>query len=150
MSASQICRLIVLLVAATAVLSIAFAGCGNTRVGGPCLYTYTYGNAIIHYVSDPGPLDSANALTRLEVRFDFHPDDPNARDRYQFPHNDDFNRRFTLHNGYDPCYLWLEAAGVTDSSTHRCARMEIVGGTCSPVVFEFTALDLASAYDSCR
>lgn len=93
------------------------------------------------------PCDSS-----VNIVYDFAPDDADAPDQYLFPGQPDTGRTFSIgftSMSQSPPLEWTEREGLTAGSEHTCIRMEIVEGTCSPVLFEFPDLDDSDISDFC-
>jgi len=107
--------------------------------GGPCEYVDIEGVATITSISDP---DSEG---RVEVLFDFTPDDPAAAETYLFPDWPDTDRHLTVGSGQNPTQEWIQEQGITVGGTLVCVRKEIITGTCTPVIFSFPELETPGA-----
>ncbi len=80
----------------------------------------------------------------VEVVFDFTPANPDdANDAT------DKNRTLTVGDGKNPSLNYVLSKGLTIGSTHPCTRQIEVSGTCTPVAFTFTAVDLSDDAASC-
>ncbi|MEW5735680.1 MAG: hypothetical protein AB1921_12550 [Thermodesulfobacteriota bacterium] len=126
------------------------AGCAqrSVYVGGPCEYADVAGKAVITAVGAPDP-DEANCADKPRVvLFDFTPDDKRARNR--FPNWGETGQRLTVAGGKNPPLEWLKANGVRLGAELICIRREILKGTCTPVIYDFPALDMTAAAKACR
>ena len=118
--------------------------------GGHCEYAEIPGTATIISMGPPTGAVANCGNDPVEVRFDFTPNDANARDAYRCPHSSDNNRQLLVGEGKNPPRSYMESKGITVGSTHKCIRMEITEGTCTPVLFEFSKIDLSDYGDYCR
>jgi hypothetical protein len=131
--------------------SLLLASCTEDSPGGPCEYAGYPGTATIVSVT-PDISAGRPCSSSVNIVYDFTPDDPDARDRYLFPARPDTGRIFRVGTSVlddSPPLQWTEREGLTAGSEHPCIRLEIVKGTCNPVVFEFTGLDDSDIYDYC-
>ena len=117
-------------------------------VGGPCEYDEIHGTATITWTGDP-VIDADNCKNAIEIKFTFTPDDPSARNHYRFPDWSDENQRFTVGGGKNPPKNWAVSRGLMKGSSHECVRLEIINGTCTPVIFSFPDIDLRGWEDEC-
>ena len=123
-------------------------GCAE-QVGGPCTYVDFPGTCTITFVGPP-EADASNCSNNpVQVRFDFIPADPGAREDYRFPNMADERQLLTVAGGANPPRAWVEAEGLTEGTRHACVRREITRGTCTPVLFEFTEVDTEAAAGQC-
>ncbi len=118
-------------------------------VGGPCEYNEIIGTAVITSIvdADPGNYNCDN--DPVEVIFNFTPDNPDAGDGYRFPDTSDTNQTLTIGGGMNPPEEYMTIKGITAGSSHACIRKEITSGTCTPVIFEFSAIDLTDYAEYC-
>ena len=128
--------------------AILVAGCDGDFDGGSCSYVEYPGSAIIVSV------EQDTSRMRLcengaTIRFTFQPADASASGRYHFPNWPDTNRTFLVGSGGSPPLNWAISQGLVVGSQHRCVRMEITGGTCTPVIFKFPGKDYSAWGDSC-
>ena len=96
-----------------------------------CEYVDIAGVATVTYVSG---LDSNG---RVEVKFDFVPDDATATYNYLFPDWPDTDQYLTVDGGENPTQEWVDEQEIEEGSKHTCVRSERTSGTCTPVVFSF-------------
>ncbi len=82
-----------------------------------------------------------NLPDAVEVVFDFEPDEPGVRGRYQFPEVDDAGQRLTVGSGANPPRRWAAQMGLRPGSRHRCVRRELLRGVSTPVIFDFPEID---------
>jgi len=132
------------------VLSAALAGCSSDPItpGGPCFYTNFPGTATIRTVT-PDTSSDRNCDNAVIIIFDFAPDDSTAVDRYRFPAWPDTGRTFDLISVGSIPDSWVDKEGMTPGSEHQCVRQEIRRGTCSPLIFEFSDVDVSDWPDYC-
>ena len=109
--------------------------------GGPCTYQNIPGTATVVSVSDADPNDYNCTNDPVEVLFDFVPQDP-SRDAF-------LDRHFMVANGANPPRDWAMQQGLTEGSQHPCILKEIVTGTCSPYIFDFTDINEEDGAQHC-
>jgi hypothetical protein len=118
-------------------------------VGGPCQYHEITGTARIVDIRTPEPGQYSCRQDPVQVIFEFTPDDPGAAGRYRQPGVPDAGRRLTLVGGANPPRAWVRIENLSVGSTHRCVRMELTEGACTPVMFLFPEIDYAAASRLC-
>ena len=123
--------------------------CTPLWTGGPCKYVETPGVAIIAAIEEPLPDEYNCPNNPVKVVFDFVPDDPDAAADYRYPDRSDSGNRLTVSGGANPSSEWVQAEGLVVESAYPAVRKEIVRGTCTPVIFEFTELDYEAGSDMC-
>lgn len=134
-----------------AVLCVAassLVGCRDPRIGGPCRYAETPGKARITSVSG-APSGSYSCQNAVLVVFTFTADDPSAPARYRYPEWPDREQQFTVGAGMNPPRAWADLRGLVEGSEHRCSRLEMTAGACTPVLFVFSEVDLEGWEDGC-
>jgi hypothetical protein len=113
-------------------------------VGGSCTYTSVTGTATIVSLNTASTNSNNCNNNPVEVVFDFTPANPaDANDAT------DKNRTLTVGDGKNPPFNYVLSKGLTIGSTHPCIRQIEVSGTCSPVIFTFTDVDLSDYAASC-
>lgn len=122
-----------------AVIIVTF-GCLDPLIDGRCKYVDIPGTVVVISVTDADASANNCPNDPVEVRFNFTPDDPAARDLYIYGDVTDTNRRLTVFDGKNPPRHWVVDQGLTEGSTHRCIRHEAIEGTCTPVIFDFPDL----------
>ncbi len=129
------------------IFAFLFSSCSSQNdnpLGGPCTYTSTSGTATIVSLNS-APNTSLNCNNNpVVVVFNFtssNPADANA--------STDNNQVLTVGEGYNPPLAYVLGKGLTIGSTHPCIRMNETSGTCVPVVFKFTDVDLSDYATSC-
>lgn len=116
--------------------------------GGPCRRIAYPGSAVITSV-EPSTDPMRTCLNAVEVRFTFIPADPSAPSRYLLPLWRDANRGFVVGSGTPPPLNWAVSQGLVVGSEHRCERLEITRGSCTPVMYRFPDIDYTHWADSC-
>ncbi len=112
--------------------------------GGPCTYTSTTGTATIVSLNSASTSNNNCNNNPVEVVFYFTPNNPaDANDAI------DKNRVLTVGDGKNPPLNYVLGKGLTIGSTHPCTRQIEVSGTCSPIIFTFTDVDLSDYAASC-
>ena len=117
--------------------------------GGPCSYIKYPGSALIVSVA----ADTSRMRTcenAAVILFTFHPTDSSATNSYRFPAWPDTNCAFLVGSGCTPPLNWAISQGLVVGSEHRCARWEIIEGTCTPVIYKFSDIDYSAWGDSCE
>ncbi len=113
-------------------------------IGGPCTYTSTTGTATIVSLNTASITSNNCNNNPVVVVFDFTPANPaDANDAT------DKNRTLTVGDGKNPPLDYVLNKGLTVGSTHPCTRQTEVSGTCTPVTFTFTDVDLSDYATSC-
>jgi hypothetical protein len=116
----------------------------NSLVGGPCTYISTQGTATINSLNSASTNSNNCNNNPVVVVFDFTPDNPaNANDAT------DKNRVLTVGDGKNPPLNYVLNKGLTIGSTHPCTRQNITNGACTPIIFNFTDVDLSDYVASC-
>jgi len=113
-------------------------------IGGSCTYMSTTGTATI--VSLNGASTGSNNCNNnpVEVVFDFTPANPADANTAT-----DTNRVLTVGDGKNPPLNYVLSKGLTVGSTHPCTRQIEISGSCTPVVFTFTDVNLSDYAASC-
>ena len=120
-----------------------FAACGPAqinRVGGPCTYTKIPGTITIDSI-EPAPENESNCKDAVKIRFTFTPTDGTARRHYAYPGWSDRDRVFRVGGGTNPNRDWVKDKGIRVGNRYDATRNEILSGTCTPVLFQFTSID---------
>lgn len=123
--------------------------CGPMIVGGPCKYDQIPGVAVVVSIEEQPASEGGGCSNPVRVVFNFVPDDPDATAGYRFPERSDDGHHLTVSGGFDPPSEWVQAEGLVVGSAYPAVRKEIVRGTCTPVIFEFTELDYEAGSDMC-
>ena len=127
-----------------AFLFISCSSRSSDPTGGPCTYTSTTGTATIVSLNSASTNSNNCNNNPVEVVFNFTPANPaDANDAT------DKNRVLTVGDGKNPPLNYVLSKGLTIGSIHPCTRQIEVSGTCSPVVFIFTNVDLSDYSASC-
>jgi hypothetical protein len=77
----------------------------------------------------------------VTVVFNFTPDNPSDATG--------IDRVLTVGDGKHPPLDYVLSKGLTVGSTHPCTRQIIASGTCPPVIYTFTYVDLSDYAASC-
>jgi hypothetical protein len=115
-------------------------------VGGPCQYKSYPGRAEIVSVRkvEAGQVQGALPYEPFEVKFSFRADgkveEPHARVESK-------EHLLTLINSFYPGPKFLQKYGIKVGQVFDCNLMVILQGTCTPVVFEFPAIDLGDYFE---
>jgi hypothetical protein len=115
----------------------------------PCEYVDTPGTAEIVSLNRPSQSEHSCAIDPVAVVFNFVPDDPAAVAQYGVAWWPDTGQLLTLADGANPPTQWVIDEGLLPGTAHRCARREIKGGACVPVLFEFSDIDYAKGVEMC-
>jgi len=118
-------------------------------VGGLCEYKEIMGTAVISSIADANSDDLNCDNEPVEVLFNFMPDDLNAKDDYLFPNISDSNQKIKLGEGLNPSKDYMNIKGIIKGTSHKCIRKEIVKGTCTPVLYEFSQIDFSDYGEYC-
>ena len=130
----------------------AATSCSNDTshlIGGLCKYNTISGVATIVSIGEPDPNEYNCANNPVKVIFDFAPEEPNAEESYSYPEWSDTGNSLTISDGANPPGSWVQDEGLIVGSEHPCLRKEIVSGTCTPVIFEFTDINYAEGIAKC-
>jgi len=100
-------------------------------VGGPCQYKSYPGRAAIISVK--------KAVDGCEIRFSFAPDEPIEEEWVQAEGNEHL---LLLANSRFPGPRFLEKYGIEPGTCFECHMKIITKGTCTPVLFDFSTIDL--------
>lgn len=111
------------------------------QAGQNCQYKKIAGKAKIISISS-APTDEINCpLNPKKVIFSFTPDDTSARNNYLFKSWSDTST-LMINAGTNPSQYFLDSLNISIGSEFICNRQEISQGTCTPVIFEFTTINL--------
>lgn len=121
----------------------------SQAVGGPCSYAKIPGVITITAI-EPAPGDENNCKDAVKVFFTFTPTDPAAGKKYAFPNWSDEKQVFTVGGGANPNRDWVKSKGMTVGAKFDASRNEILSGTCTPVIFEFTSIDVSDFTQNCH
>jgi hypothetical protein len=115
-------------------------------VGGPCQYKSYPGRAEIVSVRkvERGPVQGGPLYDPFEVKFSFRCDG-----KIEEPHAQVEGKEhlLTLINSYYPGAKFLQKYGIEVSRVFDCNLMVIQQGTCTPVIFDFPAIDLGDYFE---
>jgi hypothetical protein len=115
-------------------------------VGGPCQYKSYPGRAEIISVRkiEPGPVLGAPPYEPFEVKFSFRSDG-----KIEEPHAQVEGKEhlLTLTNSFYPGTRFLQKYGIKVGQVFDCNLMVIQQGTCTPVIFDFPAMDLGDYFE---
>lgn len=123
------------------------ASAQNIRVGGPCAYSDYPGTATIISVGalpkdDATQPDSTSRHCR--VQFTFSPTQPIAHRLYA----QDKVHELTLSGGTPPGPRYLKKYAIAPGATFAAELHLIDSGTCSPVAFTLTGIDLTDHFEN--
>ena len=118
---------------------------GTPLDGGNCEYVDHLGTITV-VSTDPADPGGNNCRDAVEVVFDF---ESAGTAGYVFPEWPDEGNRITVGDGKNPPAPWVTEKGLVPGSVHAAIRREIVIGTCTPVLFELTDLELDGWEDDC-
>ena len=115
-------------------------------VGGPCQYKSYPGRAEIISIRkvEPGPVQGAPPYDPFEVKFSFRCDG-----KIEEPHAQVEGKEhlLTLKNSFYPGARFLQKYGIQVGRVFDCNLMVIQQGTCTPVIFDFPAIDLGDYFE---
>lgn len=138
-------RLCVLLVACTLGLMLSAGPApAQTMVGGPCAYADFPGKATITAITPLAGGNQGLPYPGLTVTFTFTPDQPMAGEPLYVP---DKVQHLTLAGGRAPGQRFVDTYKLRPGLSLPCQLRLIRQGTCTPVLFEFPGIDLASPID---
>ena len=127
-------------------LTIILLSCNKN--GGECSYIKYEGKAVIISI-DIAPTNENNCSTSpKKVMFAFIPNDTTVRNNYIFKNWSD-TTSLTINGGTNPSQIFLDSLDITVGKEFICNRQELTQGTCTPVFFEFTGINLNDA-SGCR
>ncbi len=107
-------------------LSLSCGGADQHVVGGPCSYSSTPGTSTI--------TELKTVADGVEAHFTFVPTDPAAPARTM-----DTDNHLVISTGL-PSQPWLDAQNITVGTKLPTSRQEILTGTCTPLIYNFTTL----------
>ena len=125
-------------------LGLATPALPQTIVGGPCRYGEFPGKATITAITPRPDPQRSLPYPGLDVTFTFTPDEPIAGDPLYVPGK---TYPLTLAGGRAPGKRFVEKYGLHPGMTLPCQLRLIRQGTCTPVLFEFPGINLASDID---
>lgn len=138
-------RLLVLLVACAFGLALsAGTAPAQTMVGGPCAYADFPGKATITAIAPLTEGGQGLPYPGLTVTFTFAPDQPLAGEPLYVPGKVHY---LTLAGGRPPGQRFVDKYKLRPGLTLPGRLRLIRQGTCTPVLFEFPGIDLASDID---
>jgi len=117
---------------------MALSESGNQRmkVGGPCTYNKYPGKATIVSVTEAQP-SSGYSKDKYEVKFTFKPE---GEVQEPFVKTEGKTFHLTVNDGAYPGRAYLEKYGIKTGVVFDSVMNVIVKGTCTPVVFDFPAI----------
>jgi len=118
-------------------------------LGGPCEYKQYKGKATIvavHKKEMPGDA-GRSSYDPYEVRFSFFPDEE-IEETYGKVEGREY--RMMLKNSSYPGPKFLEKYGIEAGKSFDCYLKVIIRGTCTPVLFDFTTIDLSDYFEQER
>lgn len=122
-------------------VAVILFSCKNT-IGTDCSYNQYQGKAIIISI-DNAPINENNCpVNAKKVLFVFTPNDTTVRNNYLFKNWSDTSS-LTVY-GINPSQTFLDSFHINVGTEFNCNRQEITQGTCTPVLFNFTGINLNS------
>ena len=112
--------------------------------GVECSYVKYEGKAVIISIAVAPANESNCPLNPRKVLFAFIPNDTTVRNNYIFKNWSD-TAALTINGGTNPSQLFLDSLDITVGKEFMCNRQEITQGTCTPVYFQFTGINLNDA-----
>jgi len=110
--------------------------------GGGCTYNKFEGYAVIKSISK-APADEYNCPNQpKKILFEFTPVNLSDRQKYKITNSSDSSRSLQINDGANPSLDWIKKNNIKVGKKYKCFRTEIVSGTCTPVIFTFTDLNL--------
>jgi len=110
--------------------------------GGSCSYVKFEGHAVIKSIT-PAPASDYNCPEEPQkIIFEFIPSNVSDRQKYKFTNFSDSAVSMKINDGANPSMTWVKNNKIEKGKKFRCFRTELVKGTCTPVIFTFTDLDL--------
>ncbi len=110
--------------------------------GGGCVYNKFEGYAVIKSISN-APADEYNCPDQpMKILFEFTPLNLSDRQKYKFTNISDTSRSLQINDGANPSLNWIKKNKIEVGKKYKCFRTEIASGTCTPVGFTFSDLNL--------
>lgn len=110
--------------------------------GGSCTYNKFEGYAVIKSIRN-APADEYNCPNQpKKILFEFTPLNQADRQKYRFKNFSDSSRSLQINDGANPSLDWIKKNKIEVGKKYKCFRTEIVSGTCTPVGFTFSDLNL--------
>ena len=110
--------------------------------GGSCTYSKFEGYAVIKSISS-APADEYNCPDQAKkIVFEFTPLNLSDRHKYKIKNVSDSSRSLQMNDGANPSLSWIKKNKIEVGKKYKCFRTEISSGTCTPVVFTFSELNL--------
>ncbi len=110
--------------------------------GGSCSYVKFEGFAVIKSIT-AAPASEYNCPVKpMQIIFEFTPLNISDRQKYKFKEFKDTAVKMRINDGANPPLAWIKKNGIEPGKKFRCFREEITKGTCTPVCFKFTDLNL--------
>ncbi len=114
---------------------------GETE-GGACEYSKFEGYAVIKSIK-PAPASEYNCPDNPQkIVCDFTPLNISDRKSYRYTNRSDSGVELKINDGANPPLSWVKKNGITAGKKFKCFRTELKKGTCTPVIFIFTELNL--------
>ncbi len=118
-------------------------------MGGPCEYRKYKGKAKITSVHKREMPDDYGMLSyeTYEVRFSFH-----TNQKVEEAHGKVEGKEYTLmlNNSWYPGPKFLQKYGIEVGKSFDCYLKVITKGTCTPILFEFSSIDLSDYFEHRR
>jgi hypothetical protein len=110
--------------------------------GGGCVYNKFEGYAVIKSISN-APADEYNCPNQpKKILFEFTPLNLSDRQQYKIKNFSDTSRSLQINDGANPSLDWIKKNKIEVGKKYKCFRTELVSGTCTPVIFTFSDLNL--------
>lgn len=120
----------------------------NDKIVQSCNYKNYEGKAKIISITT-APADENNCETNPQkVMFVFTPNDTTVLNNYIFKNCSD-TAALTINGGTNLSHYFLDSLEITIGKEFMCNRREITQGTCTPVCFEFSGINL-NPENTCR
>jgi hypothetical protein len=133
----------------TILIAVAIISCNkNNQIDQNCSYIKYQGKAKIITVADAPANENNCILNPQKVTFVFMPNDTSVRNNYIFKSWSDTSA-LKISGGTNPSQSFLDSLDITIGKEYNCNRQEIIKGSCIPVWFEFTTIDL-NPINGCR
>ncbi len=113
-----------------------------------CKYIAYEGKAIIISI-EIAPANENNCDSNpRKVLFAFIADDSTVRNNYVFKNWSDTSV-LTINSGINPSQHFIDSLDITLGKEFSCSRQELIQGTCTPVYFRFSDINL-NPENGCR
>jgi hypothetical protein len=120
----------------------------NDQIDQSCAYKKYDGKAKIIAIATAPSDENNGSLNPQKVIFVFMPNDTSVRNNYIFKNWSDTSA-LKINAGTNPSQFFLDSLDITIGKEYNCNRQETIKGTCNPVWFEFTTINL-NPINGCR